>query len=96
MKTAVTQTSLHSYDALKASGFKGQHSAICSRMERGKVYSRRQVAKVCGLETSTVAARVNDLVKFGQVVEVGTIKCPITGKHVGAIKLADAQGELLQ
>lgn len=95
MKTNVASTSIRSYDAVKASGFLGQHAAIVARMERGKVYSRRQVANLTGLETSAVAGRVNELIADGQIVTAGTMRCVITGRTVEAIKLADKQMELL-
>lgn len=95
MKTNVASTSIRSYDALKVSGFKGQHAAIVSHMERGQIYSRRQLAGVTGLETSAVAGRCNELIAQGQLVVCGVIKCPITGRQVDAVKLADKQLELL-
>jgi len=95
MKTAVTCTSLRSYDALKASGFKGQHAAIVSHMERGQIYSRRQLASMTGLETSSIAGRCNELIEEGLLVVCGTMRCPITGRNVEAVKLAERQMELL-
>lgn len=95
MKTNVTQSSIKSYDALKASGFKGQYAAIVSHMKRGYIYSRRQIAVLTGLETSAVAGRVNELMADGQVVICGSIKCPYTGRTVEAVKLAEAQMELM-
>lgn len=73
MRTAVTETSIRSYDALKASGFKGQHAAIVSHMERGHIYSRRQLAMLTGLETSAVAGRCNELIEDGQIMVCGHI-----------------------
>lgn len=95
MKTAVTETSIRSYDALKSSGFKGQHAAIVSHMERGQIYSRRQLATMTGLETSAVAGRVNELVEDHILIVCGHIRCPITNRTVEAVKLADKQMELL-
>ena len=95
MKTAVTRTSLRSYDLLKASGFCGQHAAIVSHMQKGQLYSRRQLAKLTGLETSSVAGRINELIEQGQVVVTGTLVCPLSHRHVEAVKLADEQMELL-
>lgn len=93
MKTAVARSSLRSYDFLKASGFCGQHAAIVSHMQRGQLYSRRQLATLTGLETSSVAGRVNELLEQGQVVVCGTLVCPLSLRHVEAVKLADAQLE---
>jgi len=95
MKTAVTESSIRSYDALKASGFKGQHAAIVSHMDKGKIYSRRQLAGLTGLETSAVAGRCNELIDEGLIVVCGHIRCPITNRTVEAIKLAESQMELM-
>jgi hypothetical protein len=95
MRTAVAETSIRSYDALKASGFKGQHAAIVSHMERGQIYSRRQLAMLTGLETSAVAGRCNELIEDGQIMVCGHIRCPITGRTVEAVKLAEAQMEFV-
>ena len=95
MKTNVTKTSIRSYVALKASGFVGQHAAVISRMEPGAIYSRRQISKLTGLEISTVAGRVNELIEEGQIIVCGNIKCPFSGRLVEAVKLLDAQMELM-
>lgn len=95
MKTNVTTSSIRSYDALRASGFKGQHAAIVSHMEQGVIYSRRQLAKLTGLETSAVAGRCNELIDDGQLVVCGHIRCPLSGRQVEAVKLASNQLELL-
>jgi hypothetical protein len=94
MKTSVAITSIRSYSALKASGFVGQYAAIVSRMERGRMYSRRQLSVMTGLETSAVAGRINELLEDGDVVVCGHIKCPHTGRLVGGVKLADRQLEI--
>lgn len=94
MKTAVTDTSIESYDALKGSRMSGQHAAILAHMQPGRLYSRRLIATLTGLETSAVAGRVNELIAAGQVVVSGTQACPITGRNVEAIRLADKQLEL--
>jgi hypothetical protein len=95
MKTNISITSLMAYKSLKASGFKGQKAAIVSHMEPETVYSRRQLAKMTGLETSAVAGRCNDLVADRVLVDCGKIKCPISGELVNGIKVAEAQMELL-
>lgn len=95
MKTAVSLTSIRSYDALRASGFKGQHAAIVSHMEPGRIYTRREISRLTGLETSAVAGRCNELVGEGTIVECGVVRCPISGKNVNGLKLAEKQLELL-
>jgi hypothetical protein len=96
MKTNVTDSSIRSYDALRFSGFKGQHAAIVSHMVRDVIYSRRQLAQLTGLETSAVAGRCNELIEEKILVVCGQIRCPLSNRLVEAVKLAGAQMELLQ
>lgn len=93
MKTAVTQTSVDAYHALTSTS--RQCSAILSAMRAGVLYSRRQVASLCGLETSTSAARFNALIAEGKVQVCGRIKDPTTGKSVEAVSKVAAQLELV-
>jgi hypothetical protein len=95
MRTNVATSSIRSYDSLRASGFKGQHAAIVSHMEPGQIYSRRVLAKLTGLETSAVAGRVHELLDAGVLVVCGDIRCPITGRTVDGVRIAEKQMELL-
>ncbi|MES2415120.1 MAG: hypothetical protein V4614_15040 [Pseudomonadota bacterium] len=87
MKTAVTQTSIDSYHAHKGNNFNGQFETILKVMKPGVLYSRRQIAHLAGMETSTVAARMHAMVADGTVEVSGRIKCPHTGVNVEAVKL---------
>ncbi len=95
MKTAVTSTTLASYDQMNGAGFGHLQSMILSQIAPGKVYSRRQLARMTGLETSTIAGRINELLALDAVEVVGTIRCPVTGRQVEAVRLADSQMVLL-
>lgn len=95
MRTAVTQSSIHSYDALRANGFKGQHQAILAVMEPGRIYSRRQLANLAGLETSACSGRCNELIVLERIEVCGCIKCPLTNRLVEGVKLVSQQQELL-
>ena len=95
MKTAVTETSIRSYHDLRADGFKGQHQTILDKMVMGRIYSRRQLAKLTKLETSAVAGRCNELIALELIVVCGHIKCPITHRQVEGVKLVGQQQELL-
>lgn len=90
----VATTSIASYHDHKANRFAGQHGIILAVMRPGKLYSRRQIAKSSRLETSTVSARVNEMLASGQLEVCGTLKCPITGVKVEAVKLVAAQMEI--
>ncbi len=91
MKTNVAQTSIQSYDALKRGKLSNQEAVILLVMQRGHRYTRRELARKTKLETSAVAGRVNKLVADGLLVEDGTLTCTVTGKNVGAVKLAEKQ-----
>ena len=94
MKTQVAETSIRQYRAMKGRGFNGQHESILSAMLKGQIYSRRQIARMTGLETSTTSARVNKLIELGEIEVCGRIDCPITGVNVEAVRLASVQPEL--
>ena len=96
MKTAVTSSTLHAHDAMAGTGFAALQALILSRMKPGQLYSRRQLAQMTRLETSTVAGRCNELIKIGAIDVCGTICCPLTKRHVEALKRADEQLELLR
>lgn len=95
MKTAVAHSSIRAYDSLVGAGFAALQAQILICMEPGRLYSRRQLAQLAKLETSTVAGRVNELIEIDAIVVCGIIKCPITMRHVEGLKLADKQLELL-
>lgn len=93
MKTNVAHTSILAYDALKMGARSNQEFVILMAMEAGHTYSRRQISRLTKLETSAVAGRVNELMAEGLIVSAGTMKCPITGRTVEAVKLAEKQTE---
>lgn len=89
----VTSTSREAYHTLTSTS--AQCNRILNAMRAGVLYTRRQVASMCGLETSTSAARFNALVKAGQVQVVGRIKCEISGKSVEAVAKIATQMEIV-
>ena len=95
MKTAVAHSSLQTHDALRGAGFAALQELILARMKPGRMYSRRQIAQLAHLETSTTAGRVNELIALGAIAVCGTIKCPMTGRSVEGIRRAGHQLELL-
>lgn len=84
------QSSAAAYAAHNKSGASSaQRILICKLLKktRGQKWTRREIAHRLGLETSSVAGRVNELLATGKVREVGTKKDPFTKKTVGAICL---------
>jgi predicted HTH transcriptional regulator len=87
MKNKVKETSLDAfYDHKKSKKLQAQQLKIVSVMQPEKVYTRRELAQLSGIETSTVSARVNSMIDT--VIEiVGTKKDTTTGKTVEALQL---------
>lgn len=79
MLTDVQQTSIDAYHALKSSPkINAQEQKILNAMHINCVYTRHEIAKLTDMETSTVSARVNALIKAGKILVTGTRKCSIT------------------
>lgn len=94
MRTNVTSSTLASYDALKAKGMAESQALILAYMRHDRIYTRKQIARGLGMETSSVSGRVNELIESEQIEVCGHIKCPISNRMVEAIKLASEQKAL--
>lgn len=92
MKQDVRRSSLETYDALGLKALSQiQYQVIGAMIDLGRDQwvSRRQIARASGLETSTVAGRVNELVTAGRLVESEyRWRCPVTGRRVHKVQLA--------
>ena len=55
------------------------------------VLTRKEIARQLGLETSTVSGRVNELMHADRLVQVGTKRCDVSGRIVGALSLNIAE-----
>jgi predicted peroxiredoxin len=88
MKTNVAATSLAAHDAIIGIISQEKEREIVEVMKCGRVFTRREVSKITGMETSSVSARVNHLIFIGVIEVSGQIRCPISKKMVEAIKLA--------
>jgi hypothetical protein len=86
-KTKIKSSSLDAfYDLKKSTKLQAQQLKIVSVMQPAKVYTRRELAQLSGIETSTVSARVNSMIDT--VIEiVGTKRDPLTNKTVEALML---------
>lgn len=94
MKTNVQSTSLAAYSELKSSPkLQAQQMKILAQMQHGRIYTRRELAALAHMETSTASARINSL--LDDYIEVnGTKHDPLTHKTVQALRLKPAQVEL--
>ncbi len=92
MKTNVSETSINCYHSHVVPAKElNQCDLVEVEISRQKVCTRRMVAKALGIETSTISARVNKLIAEDRVIECGASPCPITGKKVHWLKLAEKQ-----
>lgn len=93
--TLVRDTSVAAYHAM-APRLSNQQRKIVQWLAFNchKTWTRREVATAIGMETATMSARVNALMKLGIVVESGTKIDPVSGFEVGAITLPPFQSDL--
>ena len=84
MRTNVKDTSIDAFYDLKKSGMQEQQAKILSVMREGEFYTRRELSKLSGIETSSVSGRINAMLDIFFSV-VGIKKCSISGKNVEAI-----------
>ena len=96
MKTSVRESSLMAYDTLKTADLGRQQrqvlAGVALLIRTGQHtdgwVSRRQIAQLTGLETSTVAARTNSLVLAHRLAESEDLTpCPVTGRNVHMVGL---------
>ena len=102
MKTSVRESSLMAYDTLKTEDLGRQQRQVLAGVallirtgqHTAGWVSRRQIAQLTGLETSTVAARTNSLVLAHRLVESEDLTpCPVTGRSVHMVGLPASEQE---
>jgi predicted transcriptional regulator len=93
MKTSVTASSLAAYDSIIGVLTQEKEREIAEVMKSGRRFTRREIAKITGMETSSVSARVNHMIYIGVVEVDGMIRCPITKRMVEAIRLVEDKPE---
>ncbi len=87
MLTNVTETSLEAFAELKQSStLQDQQRKIIAVMQPQQTYTRRALAALAKLETSTASARINAMLNT-HIVVVGKTKDPLTRKTVEALQL---------
>lgn len=82
----VKDTSRDAYTTLSLFGLESKLSkmqqSIINQMQYDQEYTRKELAVKTGMETSTIAGRVNELVKSGAIKITGKKICPISNKNV--------------
>ncbi len=91
MKTNVAQASLEAHSRIGAV-MADQETRVMAFCKFGKVFTRRELGVLAGIENSAAARTVNGLVKAQRLAEVGTKVCPHTGYRVGAVSLSWTEG----
>jgi hypothetical protein len=98
----VRESSLMAYDTLKTADLSRQEKQVLAGVallirpgqHTDGWVSRRQIASITGLETSTVAARTNSLIAARRLVESEELTpCPVTGRNVHKVGLPAPAGK---
>lgn len=85
MKTNVAASSISTYHDITPLITGECYRKILQAMSPGLTYTRKQIARLTGLETSCVAGRVNELLEMEQLSLTGSVKCPITNRTVQGV-----------
>jgi hypothetical protein len=95
----IRQTSLEAHDYVQSSGkAETQENMIINLMEdnRHLDFTSRELASTLSMETSTMAARVNSLVKAGKILEMtNRRKCSVSGITAAVLQLPPIQKQLI-
>ena len=85
----VKETSKSAYVDLFAKPYdqlSNMQKKILDFMDLNKEYTRKQLSVITGMETSTIAGRVNELVVNGDIEIIGKRICPISNKTVESLR----------
>jgi predicted transcriptional regulator len=83
---SVAETSIIAYDEHKENGKVGKQSILLlAYMKPNVFYSRRELAYATGIDLSAVCGRINELVKFGLVIEGAKRPCYMTKKLIQSV-----------
>jgi len=94
MKTNVTESSLSAYDGLSPNELTRVQRKVIAAIQAlgGGWVSRKQIAQMAGLETSTVAGRVNELVTARRLERDEDLSaCPVTGRGVHKVRIKEGE-----
>ena len=83
-------TSRMSYKDMRTNGRADtQIKHILKLLATGESLSRREIASVVRLETSSVSGRINELIKRGIITEDPKRKCSISHKLIFPVRLSE-------
>ena len=64
------------------------------RWDTAAQWTRREIAYILKLELGATSGRINKLVNNGSLEECGTVKCSVTNKTVGLVRLPKSEIQL--
>lgn len=95
MRTAVSDTSIKTYHAIKADGtLTLRQGQVMSVIYPGQDYTLQELVKLTGLPVNVISGRCNELRELERLELAPTRACSVTGRTVHPVKLPVAQGAL--
>ncbi len=90
MRTQVAEQSIEAYHKHVKSGekLKQREAILAALRNNNEPMTRRQLAKYLDFELGATAGRVNKLIDDGLLEACGYIKCNVTNRTVGLVRLA--------
>lgn len=80
---AARDTSVEAYIDHERSGeLSRQQQELLKAFQRGRDYSRAELAMATGIRLSAVCGRVHELMKIGRLIESPVRPCKVTGRTV--------------
>jgi DNA-binding MarR family transcriptional regulator len=98
MRTAVTEESIAAYRNHRASGkLSAQQRLVMLTIHAGyrPDWSLRELGKAINLETSTLSARVHELIALRYLERTDKRRCSVSGASVRPIRIRQSQLSLL-
>jgi hypothetical protein len=90
MRTAVADTSIECYRALRRDGgLTRQQHKVLAAVRPHRDYSLQELVIAAGLPVNVISGRVNELKSDKHLVHGPTRKCSITGRTVHPVRLPD-------
>lgn len=87
MKTAVSDTSIATYHALRRDGTLSERKAqIMAVIAAGRDYTLQELVRLTGLPVNVISGRVNELKASGSLVHGTTRACSVTGRTVHPVR----------
>lgn len=89
--------SREAYECIRAEGMLSRRQAAILQwlLANPKPWSDREIAAGMGyLDMNAVRPRITELIKIGLLIEVDSVRCPVTGKTVRRVAVVFEQAEL--